>query len=139
MLTVKSVDKKAICNAVLEKKIEFSKNVIRKSIYDFEIENIGIAITGGKDSTLSLWLLKEVCQELNLYIPKCMFIDEGDAFTLVDLGKGSFLLTSQVSRVAHLGDQVARLMEEEGVALDEILEALDEEREAYYHELYVRD
>ena len=66
-------------------------------------------------------------------------IDEGDAFTLVDLGEGSFRLTSQVSRVAHLGDQVARLMEEEGVGLDEILETLDEEREAYYREHYVEE
>ncbi len=66
-------------------------------------------------------------------------IDEGDAFTLVDLGEGSFLLTSQVSRVAHLGDQVARLMEEHGVTVDEILETLDEEREAYYREHYVQD
>ncbi len=66
-------------------------------------------------------------------------IDEGDAFTLVDLGEGSFLLTFQVSRVAHLGDQVARLMEEEGVSLDEILETLDEEREAYYREHYVEE
>ena len=66
-------------------------------------------------------------------------IDEGDAFTLVDLGEGSFLLTSQVSRVAHLGDQVARLMEEERVTMDEILETLDEEREAYYREHYVED
>ena len=66
-------------------------------------------------------------------------IDEGDAFTLVDLGEGSFLLTSQVSRVAHLGDQVARLMEEQGVTVEQILEALDEEREAYYREHYVQD
>jgi len=66
-------------------------------------------------------------------------IDEGDAFTLVDLGDGSFLLTSQVSRVAHLGDQVARLMEEQGVTLEEMLETLDEEREAYYREHYVQD
>ena len=66
-------------------------------------------------------------------------IDEGDAFTLVDLGEGSFLLTSLVSRVAHLGDQVARLMEEEGVALDDILQALEEEREAYYREHYVQN
>jgi bifunctional DNA-binding transcriptional regulator/antitoxin component of YhaV-PrlF toxin-antitoxin module len=66
-------------------------------------------------------------------------IDEGDAFTLVDLGEGSFLLTAQVSRVAHLGDQVARLMEEEGVTVDEILETLEEERERYYREHYVED
>jgi len=66
-------------------------------------------------------------------------IDEGDAFTLVDLGEGTFLFTSQVSRVAHLGDQVTPLMEEEGVSVDEILETLDEEREAYYREHYVED
>jgi bifunctional DNA-binding transcriptional regulator/antitoxin component of YhaV-PrlF toxin-antitoxin module len=66
-------------------------------------------------------------------------IDEGDAFTLVDLGDGTFLLTSQVSRVAHLGDQVTRLMEEEGVTVDELLETLEEEREAYYREHYVED
>jgi len=65
-------------------------------------------------------------------------IDEGDAFTLVDLGEGSFLLTSQVSRVAHLGDQVARLMKEEGVTVEEIQQTLDEEREAYYREHYVQ-
>jgi hypothetical protein len=49
-------------------------------------------------------------------------------------GEGSFLLTSQISHVAHLGDQVARPMEEEGVTLDEIFEALDEGREADYRE-----
>jgi bifunctional DNA-binding transcriptional regulator/antitoxin component of YhaV-PrlF toxin-antitoxin module len=65
-------------------------------------------------------------------------LDEGDVFTLVDLGNGSFLLTPRVSQVARLGDQVARLMEEEGVTLKEMLEALDQEREAYYQEHYVQ-
>jgi bifunctional DNA-binding transcriptional regulator/antitoxin component of YhaV-PrlF toxin-antitoxin module len=65
-------------------------------------------------------------------------LDEGDVFTLVDLGHGSFLLTPRVSQVARLGDQVARLMEEEGVTLKEMLEALDQEREAYYQEHYVQ-
>ena len=40
--------------------------------------------------------------------------------------------------VDRLGDRVAQLMEEEGVTLDEILEALDEERERYYQERYVK-
>jgi len=65
-------------------------------------------------------------------------LDEGDVFTLVDLGDGSFLLTPQVSQVAHLGDQVARLMEEEGVTVEEMLEALDQEREIYYREHYAQ-
>jgi len=63
-------------------------------------------------------------------------LDEGDVFTLMDLGDGSFLLTPRVSQVARLGDQVARLMAEEGVALEEMLETLDQEREAYYQEHY---
>ena len=65
-------------------------------------------------------------------------LEEGDIFTLVDLGDGSFLLTPQVSQVAHLGDQVARLMEEEGVTVEEMLEALDQEREIYYREHYAQ-
>lgn len=65
-------------------------------------------------------------------------LDEGDVFTLVDLGDGCFLLTPRVSQVARLGNQVARLMAEEGVALEEMLEALDQEREAYYREHYAQ-
>jgi len=61
-------------------------------------------------------------------------LEEGDVFTLVDLGDGSFLLTPQVSQVARLGDQVARLMEEEGVTVEEVLEALGQERETYFRE-----
>jgi len=65
-------------------------------------------------------------------------LGEGDVFTLVDLGDGSFLLTPMVSRVACMGDQVARLMEEEGVTLEEMLETLDEERESYYQQHYAQ-
>ncbi len=65
-------------------------------------------------------------------------LGEGDVFTLVDLGDGSFLLTPRVSQVARLGDQVGRLMEKEGVTLEEMLEALDQEREAYYREHYAQ-
>ena len=65
-------------------------------------------------------------------------LGEGDVFTLMDLGDGSFLLTPRVSQVARLGDQVARLMAEEGVDMEEMLETLDQEREAYYQEHYAR-
>ncbi len=63
-------------------------------------------------------------------------LDEGDVFTLVDLGDGSFLLTPRVSQVARLGDQVSRLMAEESVDLEEMLETLEQERETYYREHY---
>jgi bifunctional DNA-binding transcriptional regulator/antitoxin component of YhaV-PrlF toxin-antitoxin module len=65
-------------------------------------------------------------------------LSQGDVFTLVDLGDGSFMLTPQVSRVAAMGDEVARLMAEEGVTLEEMMETLDQEREAFYQEHYVQ-
>ena len=63
-------------------------------------------------------------------------LDENDVFTLEDLGNGSFLLIPQVSKVARLGDRVAEVMAEEGVTLEDMLEALDEERQDYYWEHY---
>mgnify|MGYP001826872248 CR=1 FL=1 len=63
-------------------------------------------------------------------------LDEHDIFTLEDLGDGSFLLMPQVSKVARLGDRVAEVMAEEGVILEDMLEALDEERQDYYREHY---
>jgi bifunctional DNA-binding transcriptional regulator/antitoxin component of YhaV-PrlF toxin-antitoxin module len=65
-------------------------------------------------------------------------LDENDVFTLEDLGNGSFLLIPQVSEVARMGDRVAEVMAEEEVSLEAMLEALDEERENYYREHYVR-
>ena len=63
-------------------------------------------------------------------------MDENDVFTLEDLGDGAFLLIPQVSKVARLGDRVAEVMAEEGVSQEEMLEALDREREDYYQEHY---
>lgn len=66
-------------------------------------------------------------------------LDEGDIITLVDLGDGAFLLTPKVTKVDRLGDRVAQAMAKEGVSLDEILTALEEERERYYQERYAGD
>lgn len=61
---------------------------------------------------------------------------ENDVFTLQDLGDGSFLLVPGLSQVARLGDRVAELMQDQEISVDEMLEALEEEREAYYREHY---
>lgn len=66
-------------------------------------------------------------------------LDEGNIITLIDLGDGSFLLTPKVTKVDRLGDRVAQAIAKEGISLDEILTALDEERERYYQERYARD
>ena len=71
---------KEIMALPLEKKIEKSKEIIKKAFEKFEREKIAVAWTGGKDSTLLLWLVREVCKELNIDLPKIMFIDEGDVF-----------------------------------------------------------
>ena len=63
-------------------------------------------------------------------------IAEGDLFTITDLGDGSFLFTPDASQVARLGDEVARLVAAEDATLDDLLEVLDQEREAYYRERY---
>jgi len=66
-------------------------------------------------------------------------LDEGDIITLIDLGDGSFLLTPIITKVDRFGDRVAQTMAEEGISLDEIMTALDEERERYYMERYAGD
>jgi len=63
---------------------------------------------------------------------------EGDILTLIDLGDGSLLLFPRIFQVAHQGDQVVRILEEEGVKLEDILETLDQERQDYYQEHYVK-
>jgi AbrB family looped-hinge helix DNA binding protein len=65
-------------------------------------------------------------------------LDEGDVFTLEDLGDGSFLLIPRASPVARLGDRVAKVMQQEGVSPEEVLKTLEEERENYYREHYAQ-
>ncbi|HKJ28509.1 MAG TPA: AbrB/MazE/SpoVT family DNA-binding domain-containing protein [Anaerolineales bacterium] len=66
-------------------------------------------------------------------------IGEGDVISVIDLGDGAILLTPILSQVDRLGDRVAKALEEAGVSEDEILAALDEEREHYYQERYAED
>jgi len=63
---------------------------------------------------------------------------EGDILTLIDLGGGSFILTPRVSQVNRLGDRVSQILTEEGISLDDLLTALDEERTHYYRENYAK-
>ena len=65
-------------------------------------------------------------------------LSEGDVLTLLDLGDGAFILYAGASMVYRSGDRVAERMAEAGVTLDDILETLDEERERYYQERYVK-
>ena len=63
-------------------------------------------------------------------------LSEGDILTLVDLGNGAFLITPGSSEVTRLADQVSKILMEEEVSAEDLLEALEEERETYYNEKY---
>lgn len=66
-------------------------------------------------------------------------VDEGDIFTLIDLGDGSFLLTPRISQVNRLGDRIAEIIDGEGLSTNDLLNALDDERERYYREHYAKE
>ena len=69
-------DKAKRCEELVEK----SKEVIRQTFKDYKIEDMAITWTGGKDSTLTLWIIRQVCLEDGIKIPKVMTIDEFDVF-----------------------------------------------------------
>jgi len=64
----------------LNEKVELGKKVIREAIDRFGLDQVVVAWTGGKDSTVMLWLIREVCRERNCRIPDLMFINEGCVF-----------------------------------------------------------
>ncbi|HXQ37643.1 MAG TPA: AbrB/MazE/SpoVT family DNA-binding domain-containing protein [Anaerolineales bacterium] len=65
-------------------------------------------------------------------------LEEGEVFTIIDLGGGSLLLKPKVLEVDKLARQIAKRLKEENVSLDDLLQALDEERKIYYKENYVK-
>lgn len=60
--------------------------------------------------------------------------DEGDVFTLVELGDGSFLLSPRISIVPKLVAELEAIRAEAGVTLDELLNGLPEVRRQLYTE-----
>ena len=69
-------DLEKVCTILIDK----SKEVIREAFTRFKMEDIAITWTGGKDSTLTLWIIRQVCAEDGLNLPKVMTIDEYDSF-----------------------------------------------------------
>jgi phosphoadenosine phosphosulfate reductase len=69
-------DKEKECAEAIEK----SKEVVREAFKQFAVDDIAITWTGGKDSTLALFTIRQVCQEDGVKLPKVMTIDEYDSF-----------------------------------------------------------
>jgi bifunctional DNA-binding transcriptional regulator/antitoxin component of YhaV-PrlF toxin-antitoxin module len=66
-------------------------------------------------------------------------VNEGDIYTLIDLGDGAFMLTPRVSHVNRLGHQIAEMVKDGNTSLEELLDSLDLEREHYYRDHYAAD
>ncbi len=69
-------DKVKRCAELVEK----SKAVVREVFKQFALDELAITWTGGKDSTTTLWIIRQVCQEDKIKLPKVMTIDEFDSF-----------------------------------------------------------
>lgn len=72
--------RKALINLKLEQKIEQSKKIIKQALAKSSRDELYLAWTGGKDSTIMLWLYREICKELGEPMPRAMFIDESYVF-----------------------------------------------------------
>lgn len=64
--------------------VELSKKVVKEAFEKFKPEEIGVTWTGGKDSGLTLWIIKQVCDEQKISIPRTMIIGEGDEFEEIE-------------------------------------------------------
>ena len=60
--------------------VDKSKAVVRDAFERFDPADLAITWTGGKDSTLTLWIIRQVCEEDGIELPRVMTIDEFDAF-----------------------------------------------------------
>ena len=65
-------------------------------------------------------------------------LEEGEVFTIIDLGGGSFLLKPKVLEVDALSRRITKRIKEENISLDDLLKALDDERKVYYQENYIK-
>ncbi len=65
---------------LLARKVADARKVIREAFEKYDHDDLAVAWTGGKDSTVLLWILREVCREDGRPIPRCFCIDEGDMF-----------------------------------------------------------
>jgi len=63
------------------KAVERSKEVVREAFERFDPDDLAITWTGGKDSTLTLWIIRQVCEEDGIELPRVMTIDEFDTFS----------------------------------------------------------
>jgi AbrB family looped-hinge helix DNA binding protein len=58
-------------------------------------------------------------------------LEEGQTLTVIDLSKGTILLTPKVSQVEKMANQIAEKFKDEGITLEDLLRELNELRKTY--------
>jgi phosphoadenosine phosphosulfate reductase len=66
------------------KLLDISKGVVNDVFEKFPHEAIGLTWTGGKDSGLTLWVVRQVCRDKDIALPQTMIIGEGDEFEEIE-------------------------------------------------------
>ena len=63
-------------------------------------------------------------------------LQEGEVFTIIDLGGGSFLLKPRIYQIDKISSKAEKTLKEDGVTLDELFETLREVRKELFQEKY---
>ena len=87
---------------------ELSKEVVRKAFENFKPDELGVTWTGGKDSTLTLWIIRQVCEEKGISLLKTMIIGEGDEFEEIEAFVGKYEKEWQVPLEWFRNDDVLK-------------------------------
>ena len=74
------VTREEIENAPIKAKIRAGEEVVKRALEEYDPSKTVIGFTGGKDSTLTAWLVKRVCEEHDIEKPRFMFVDHGQHF-----------------------------------------------------------
>lgn len=106
-------EREKLAGMSLEDKISQSKKIIKQAIDRFGSDNLVIAWTGGKDSTILTWLFRETCKEHSIKMPGCMFIDEGHVFEeiwdIVNLLRKEWALNVEVVKNTDVSDNAKNI------------------------------
>lgn len=63
-------------------------------------------------------------------------LQEGEVFTIIDMGGGSFLLKPKTLEIDKISRQAEKILQEDGVTLEDLFETLREERKKLFKERY---
>lgn len=63
-------------------------------------------------------------------------LQEGEVFTIIDLGGGSFLLRPRVYEMDKISTKAEKILREDGVTLEELFETVREVRKELFKERY---